>query len=42
MPIQTSNDLIVKAFYLINEYSPYEQPSSAEIAEGLDYLNEML
>jgi hypothetical protein len=42
MPIQTSNDLIVKAFYLINEYSPYEQPSSAEIAEGLDYLNDIL
>jgi hypothetical protein len=42
MTIQTSNDLIVKAFYLINEYSPDEQPSGSEIAEGLDYLNDIL
>lgn len=38
----TAFDIIVKAFYLINEYSPEEMPSAAEIEEGLYYLNELL
>jgi hypothetical protein len=39
---KTVNDLILKAFLLANEYAPSEQPTSAEIHEALDYLNEML
>jgi len=42
IPEKTVNDLLVKAFYLINEYSPEEYPSAFEIAEALDYLNEFL
>ena len=42
MAIKTANDLIIKSFFLINEYSPNELPSSYEILEGLDYLNDIL
>lgn len=40
--IFTASDIIVKAFYLIGEYSPDEQPTGAEMNEALDYLNELL
>jgi len=42
IPEKTINDIIIKAFYLVNEYSPEEMPTAYEISEGLDYLNELL
>lgn len=42
MPIETANDLIINAFYLINEYAPNEYPADYEIRQGLDLLNDYL
>lgn len=42
MATRTTRDLINKAFFLINEYSPNELPSSYEVNEALDYLNDLL
>jgi len=38
---RTANDIIVKAFYLIGEFSPDETPSGSQITEGLYYLNDL-
>lgn len=38
---RTTNDIIVKAFYLIGEFSPDELPSDSQITEGLYYLNDL-
>lgn len=38
----TSNQLIIRSLYLINEYSPNELPSAEDITEGLFFLNSIL
>lgn len=38
---RTANDIIVKAFYLIGEFSPDETPSGSQITEGLYYFNDL-
>lgn len=38
----TSNQLIIRSLYLINEYSPNELPSAEDISEGLFFLNSVL
>jgi len=38
----TTNQLVIRALYLINEYSPNEMPSDEDIIEGLFFLNSIL
>lgn len=38
----TTNQLIIRSLYLINEYSPNEMPSDEDIVEGLFFLNSIL
>lgn len=38
---RTTNDIIVRAFYLIGEFAPDETPSGSQITEGLYYLNDL-
>lgn len=38
---RTTNDIIIRAFYLIGEFSPDELPSGSQVTEGLYYLNDL-
>ena len=39
---RTANDLIVRAFYLLGEFSPDAIPSGQDVQDGLYYLNDIL
>lgn len=39
---RTTNDIIMRSYYLMGELSPDELPTASQISEGLYYLNDLL